>query len=46
MSLSVRTILEVLGFSVFLVVIIAGPAVIRLYLIWRFNREAFWKLRF
>ena len=33
-------------FFVFLLAVIVGAGLLRLYLIWRFNRRAFWKLRF
>lgn len=33
-------------FFVILAAVIGVPGLLRLYLIWRFNRRAFWKLRF
>lgn len=35
-----------IAFFVFLAAVIGVPGLLRLYLIWRFNRRAFWKLRF
>lgn len=46
MSEFLRAILEGLTFSAFIVAITVGPALIYLYLLWRYDRAAFWKLRF
>lgn len=33
-------------FFIFIAALVGVPGLLRLYLLWRFNRRAFWKLRF
>ena len=46
MSLFLETILQGVMFSVIICGMAVVPGMIGLYLLWRFNRRAFWKLRF
>ena len=46
MSTFLISICQGVAFFVFLAALVGVPGLLCLYLLWRFNRRAFWKLRF